>query len=227
MVSFSFELDSKFIANIATENVYEICTEERKTTFFKNKVNLNFLRPSRYFDSDRRFCVFVSLLTERVYNFHNISNWMVETRFKVIIFWRVWKFCVKKHNFSVSNLLLHWWVGYFRNGNIPLPLQIQLLQEKSCGGAECFVQKKFRRCIGDQPFFKRAHCYSMNTEGKVILGDAVSVSIFKVGFFLILVVAFCTKWTISRNSWHFFGIMSIEQFLLEFRVVMNWYNWWL
>ena len=45
--SFSSQLHSKFIANIATEKVSEVRTKQYKTKYFICKVNLNFLHSSR------------------------------------------------------------------------------------------------------------------------------------------------------------------------------------
>ena len=59
--SFSSQHHSKFIANIATENVSQVRTEECKTRSFICKVNLNFLRSSTQIDHDRSLCVIVSL----------------------------------------------------------------------------------------------------------------------------------------------------------------------
>ena len=50
--SFSSQHYSKFITNITSENVSQICTKERKTRSFICRVNLNFLRSSRHFNFD-------------------------------------------------------------------------------------------------------------------------------------------------------------------------------
>ena len=102
--------------------------------------------------------LWLCLLNERVHIFHNIGNWMVQTGFEIEIFWRVWRFCVKKHKVSLCNILAHWWVEYLRNCNLQIPLQNQLLWQKFCKGAECNVRKNFWRCMGDQFFCKRVYC---------------------------------------------------------------------
>ena len=125
--SFSSQHYAKFITNITSENVSQIRTKECKTGSFTCKVNLNFLRSSRHFNFDTVFAVFVSFFNETVHGFNNIRNGRVKTRFQVIEFWILWNFLVKKHKFSLRNILAHWWVGYFSNCNLPLTIQIQLL----------------------------------------------------------------------------------------------------
>ena len=125
--SFSSQQYSKFITNIISEHVSQIRTKECKTGSFICKVNLNFLRSSRHFNFDTVFAVIVSFLSENVRGFINIRNGRVQTRFQVIEIWWIWKFLVKKHKFSLRNILVHWWIGYFWNCNLRLTIQIQLL----------------------------------------------------------------------------------------------------
>ena len=125
--SFSSQHYSKFITNITSEYVSHIRTKQCKTGCFICKANLNLLRFSRHFNFDTVFAVIVSFLNENVHGFNNIRNGGVKTRFQVIEFWWLWKFLVKKHKFSLRNILVHWWVGYFWNCNLPLTIQIQLL----------------------------------------------------------------------------------------------------
>ena len=125
--SFSSQHYSKFITNITCENVSQIRTKECKTGSSICKVNLNSLRSSRHFNFDTVFAVIVSFLKENVHGFNNIRNGSVKTRCQVIEFWWLWKFLVKKHKFSLRNILVHSWVGYFWNCNLRLTIQIQLL----------------------------------------------------------------------------------------------------
>ena len=125
--SFSSQHYSKFNTNITSENVSQIRTKECKTGSFICKRNLNFLRSSRHFNFDTVFAVILSFLTKNVHGFNNIRNGSVKTRCQVIEFWWLWKFLVKKHNFSLRNILVHSWVGYFWNCNLRLTIQIQLL----------------------------------------------------------------------------------------------------
>ena len=127
MRSFSSQHYSKFKTNIISENLSQIRTKACKTGSFNCKVNLNFLRSSRHFNFDKVFAVIVSFLNKNVHGFNNIRNGRVKTRFQVIEFWWIWKFPVKKRKCSLRNILVHWWVGYFWNCNLPLTIQIQLL----------------------------------------------------------------------------------------------------
>ena len=125
--SFSSQHYSKFTTNITSGNVSQIRTEDCKTGSFICKVNLNFLPASRLFKFDTVFAVIVSFLNENVHGFNKIRNGRVKTRFQVIEFWWLRKFLVKKRSFAFRNILVHWWVGYFWNCNLPLTIQIQLL----------------------------------------------------------------------------------------------------
>ena len=49
------------------------------------------------------------------------------------------EFCVKILKFTLSNILVHWWEGFFRYCNVPLHMQIQFLQQKVFKGAEFIV----------------------------------------------------------------------------------------
>ena len=98
---FPSQQQTKVIAILAFENVTQFRTEDCRTgSFLICEVNLNFLPSARHFDCDRKFCAMVSVLNVRVHTFHNIGNWRVEIGFQVIISWRVWSVCVKKHKFS-------------------------------------------------------------------------------------------------------------------------------
>ena len=125
--SFFSEHYSKFITDVIPENVSHIRTKENRIRSFICKVNRNFLRSSRHFTCDTFFAVIVSFLNESVHGFNNICNRRVETRFQIVEFWRILMFLVKKHEFSVSDIWVHWWVEYFRNCNLPLAFQIHLL----------------------------------------------------------------------------------------------------
>ena len=82
--SFSSQHYSKFITNITSKNVSQICTKECKTRSFICKVNLKFLRSSRHFNSNTVFAVVVSFLNESVHGFNNIRNGRVKTRFQIV-----------------------------------------------------------------------------------------------------------------------------------------------
>ena len=62
--SFSSQHYSKFITNITSENVSQICIDECKTGTFICKVNLDFLRSSRHFNFDIVFAVCNIVLLE-------------------------------------------------------------------------------------------------------------------------------------------------------------------
>ena len=79
----SSQHDSKFIANIATENVSQVRTEKCKTIYLICEVNLNFSLSSRHFNSDKTFAVIVSFLNESVNGFNIIRNGRVKTRFQI------------------------------------------------------------------------------------------------------------------------------------------------
>ena len=118
--SFSSQQYSKFINNVTSENVSQIRTKEWKTRSFICKINLNFLRSSRLLNSDTVFAVIVSFLNESVHGLNNIRNGRLKTRFQIVEMWRIWKLVVKNHKFSLRDILVHWWVGYFWNCNLPL-----------------------------------------------------------------------------------------------------------
>ena len=67
------------------------------------------------------FCSWDNIFTQK----WNCSS--LKTRFQRVEFWELSKFLVKKHKFSLRNILVHWWVGYFLNCNLPMTIQIQLL----------------------------------------------------------------------------------------------------
>ena len=83
--SFSSQLHSEFIANIATGNVSQDRNKECKARSFI----FNFLPFSRHFHSDTASAVIVCFLNEIVYGFNNISNGSVKTRFQIIEFRRL------------------------------------------------------------------------------------------------------------------------------------------
>ena len=82
--SFSSQHYSKFITNITSENVSQICNKEWRTRSFICKVNLNFLRSARLFNCDTVFAVVVSFLNESVHGFNNIGNGRVKTWFQIV-----------------------------------------------------------------------------------------------------------------------------------------------
>ena len=84
--SFSSQYFSKCITDITSKNVSLIRTKECKARSFICKVDLNFLRSWRHFNSDTNFAVIVSFLNENVHGFNNIRNGGVKTRFQVIDF---------------------------------------------------------------------------------------------------------------------------------------------
>ena len=102
---------SKFIANITSETISWICTKKCKTRYFVCNVNLNCLTSSRHFNCDRVFGMIVSLLNESVRSFSNICNGRVKTKFLIVEFSWLWMFLVKKHEISLCNTLVRWWVG--------------------------------------------------------------------------------------------------------------------
>ena len=105
--SFSSQHYPKSVTNITSEIVSQIRTKECKTRSFICKVNLNFLPSSRHFNYDTIFAVVVSFLNESVHGFNNIRNGRVKTRFQLVEFWRLRKFLVRKHNFSLRDILVH------------------------------------------------------------------------------------------------------------------------
>ena len=109
-------------------NVSQIRTKECKTRYFICKINFNFLRSSRHSNCDTNFAVIVSFLNESVHGFNSIFNGRVKTRFRIVDIWELWKFLIKKHKFSLRDILVKWWVGFFRHCNLPLTFQIQLLR---------------------------------------------------------------------------------------------------
>ena len=127
--SFSSQHYSQFITNITSENLTQIRTIGCKTISFICKVNLNFLLSSMHSNCDTIFAVIVFFLNESIHGFKNIRNGKIKTRFQ---FWRLWKFLTKKQKFSLRNILINWWVGFFWNCNLPLTFQIQLLWWKVC-----------------------------------------------------------------------------------------------
>ena len=98
---------------------FRVCVGVRskvgKTRFLPCKVNLNFLPSSRNFNFDKFFAVTVSFLNKNVHGFNNIRNGRIENQFQTVEIWRKKKFFVKKHNFSLCDILVHWSVGYFRH----------------------------------------------------------------------------------------------------------------
>ena len=82
--SLSFQHHSKFIANIATEKMSQVCTKVCKTRSFISKINLSFLRSSRRSNCDTTFAVIVSFLNESAHGFNKIRNGRVETRFQIV-----------------------------------------------------------------------------------------------------------------------------------------------
>ena len=74
VISFSSQQHSKFIANIAIENVSQVCTNKCKAGYFHFQVNFNFLRSPKHFNCDTAFVVIVSFLKESFHSFNNIRN---------------------------------------------------------------------------------------------------------------------------------------------------------
>ena len=113
----------------------------------------HFLRASRHFICDTIFAVIVSFLNESFHGFNNIRKGKVNTRFQIVEFWRLWIFVVKKLNFSLRNVLVHWWGGIFLKLQPPIDLpdsvalvkfckDLSVLSGKSWGDAfetNCFV----------------------------------------------------------------------------------------
>ena len=92
MRSFFSQHHSKFIANIATENVSQVRNKECKTRSFVCKVNVKFLRSLRHFNCEANFALIVSFLNECVHGFNNIRNGRVEASFQMVEFRRICKF---------------------------------------------------------------------------------------------------------------------------------------
>ena len=92
--SYSSQHYSKFITKITSENVSQIRTKEYKTRFSNCKVNLNFLRSSRHFNSDTVFgvksdtvfAVIESFLNKSVHGSNTIRKGRVKTRFQIVQF---------------------------------------------------------------------------------------------------------------------------------------------
>ena len=103
--SFFSQHDSKFIANIATENVSHVRAKECKTRSFICKVNISFLSSSRHFEADTAFAVKLFSLNERTQGFNTVyfsSNGKVKTgfqKFKLIGLWNF--FCQKTQTFPI------------------------------------------------------------------------------------------------------------------------------
>ena len=142
-----------------SKNVTRVNIKYFKAPSIIRMVKFNLLRLSRHFECGRNFCVIASLLKDRVHGFHDICNKTVKTFFQMKKIWRVWRTCLGKHKFLPCIILVRWQVGNFRNCNLPLTFQIQLLwQKRICKGADFFVCKCFRRCNGNQLYCKRSLC---------------------------------------------------------------------
>ena len=85
--SYSSQHHSKFTANIATENVFQVRSKKCKTESFTCKININFFRPSRHFYSDTAFAMIVFFLNKCVHGFNNIRNGRVKNRIQIKHFW--------------------------------------------------------------------------------------------------------------------------------------------
>ena len=127
--SFSSQHHSNFIANNATEIVSQFRTEKFNTRSFICKVKLNFfvLRDTL---TDTAFVVIGSFLNKSVHGINNIRNGRLETGFQIVKLRRRSKCFIKEHKFYLYDILVHWWLRYFQNCNLPLTFQIQLLRKK-------------------------------------------------------------------------------------------------
>ena len=128
--SFFSQRHSRFSTNITSKNVSQHRTEQSKSRSFICKANLNF-----WVLQDTSTVILLSLWLCLCWmrvgqSFKNIHNGRVNTRFQIVKLLRVWKFVVEKHEFSLGNLLIHWWVGYFRKCNLPLTFHTQLFRKK-------------------------------------------------------------------------------------------------
>ena len=156
--SVSSQYHSIFLANFTPENVSQVPTKEWRTTFFIYKINLIFMNSSWYFNSDAVLTVIVSFLNGSLRGFNDVRNGKLQTSFQIVKLGRLWKFCIKKPDFSFCDFLVPWRVGYFRNCNLPMTLTIQLHRWKVCKRAEFIVWKKLCWCIRNQLDCKRFHC---------------------------------------------------------------------
>ena len=98
-----------------------------KDQTFKYEVNFIFCLLRDNLGVKQLFFI-VFLLNEGVHGFHNIRNGRVKTTFQIVNFKRLWKFFIKKHELSLCDTSVPWWVSYFRNRKFPLTFQIQLLR---------------------------------------------------------------------------------------------------
>ena len=156
---FSSWHDSKNSANFNSEDVSRVWFKFGKTRCFIYRVKFRFMRSLRDFSCDTAFAVIVSFLKKRYHGFNNIRNGGLKTRFQIVGFWRLWKVVARKHKLSLCDILVHWWVGHFRNRTLHITFQIQFLRWKVCGWAKCIVCKKLCRCIRSQFHCKRFHCW--------------------------------------------------------------------
>ena len=93
---FSSQHYSKFITNITSEYVSQICTKKCKNRSFICMADLNILRFYIHFNCDTVFAVFLFFLSESVHGFNNNRNGRVKTRFQIVEFSQLWKLLVKK-----------------------------------------------------------------------------------------------------------------------------------
>ena len=74
MRSFSYHQYPEFVSHIVTKTVTQVGTTECKSRGTVCKHNYNFLRSARNLDCYASFVVVVSLLIERIHDFHNICD---------------------------------------------------------------------------------------------------------------------------------------------------------
>ena len=87
---FSAHRNSKYFANITSDKVSQSVLKV-KDQILLCKLDLNFLRPSRYFNFARAFAVDMSLLKKRAQGFNEICNGRPKTGFQIVKVWRIWK----------------------------------------------------------------------------------------------------------------------------------------
>ena len=158
MWSFPYHQYTKFVSRIVTKSMTQVGATECKTRAIVCKHNYNFLCSARNLDCYASFVVVVSLLNKRIHRLHNVCDGSVQTWFDTVGWCRFWKFFVKKFEFPLRYILVHWRVGFFWNCNLPLPRQIYLLWKNVCKRTECIVWKQFSRSVRNQLCCKWIHC---------------------------------------------------------------------
>ena len=155
-IFFSTSLQGQF------QNYFQICVpspyQGKQDQICKFEVSLNFFRSPKHFDCNTAFTLIVSPLNKGAHGFNKIGNGWMEAAFQTVKLWRSWLFFINKHKLSLFDIMVQWRLRYFRNCNLYLILQFQLLRYISCKITECNLWKKLYRCLRNQHFCKRFHC---------------------------------------------------------------------